>query len=447
MVFARGLKRHQERMAGTAIAKSVEGDVHYVNSNTGNDGNPGDVPRRSLKTLVQALANAAAGDTVVCAPGGKETVTATIAVSLARVRIICPVENGEQGYNIDGAGTLDLLTVSAADVTIKGLKFTHTGATGDSAGILTTAAADRLHVENCVFDDSAITTTFTGLGVDVIDDCIDGVIKGCTFRDLKFSVAFIIATGKNCDRWHVLDCLFFVGQAAAFGIDTALSGSGAVRGLYVSNCVFLEADGDGSAATGAWDGADGDDATKGPIQFAAAVDQYIIENCRAFTALSRGFEMIIKIASGAVGDVIKCSTGYGEDVAAGSFIIVTKTLVSSAVVQAGVDATTVAVGGALICRDVIMETDSTGLAAGTNCEVTTDNAEGLANPVVETVANLGGNKTVDLAGASVTSLHFTVEKGKKVIIKSTAADCTGSGTIRFTFVFQRKTDGADIAAA
>jgi len=449
MAFPQGTIRQQEQHAVAAIAGTTEGSLHYVNSVNGNDGNNGDSFRRPLKTLTRALAKAVAGDTVILAPGGKETVTATIAANLARVRIICPTNNPEQGFNIDGVGTLNLLTVSAADVTISGLKFTRTGATSDQACIITTAAADRLHVENCVFDDNAITTTFTGVGVEVTDDAIDGVVKGCTFRDCQFGVAFIIATGKDCDRWHITGCLFFVGQAASFGIDTALTGSGTVRGPVVSNCVFLEADGDGTAATGAWDGADGDDATKGPIQFAAAVDQFIIENCRAFTVLSRGFVNIIKVASGAVGDIVRCSTGKREDVAAGSFVIIKKTLTSSDIDQTpGVDVTGVSVGGELICRDIVIQSDATGLAGMTNLQLTVDNAKGMAAPFETIATGIGGAaETIDQASASVTGKHFVLEQGKKVTAKATAADGTGAGTIDVTMIFQRAVDGADIAAA
>src|SRR3990167_198192 len=71
--------------------------------------------------------------------------TARATVSLANLRIVCPVKNPQQGYELTGAGTVDLLTVSAADVTIEGLRFTRTAGAGPTtAGLLTTAGAARL---------------------------------------------------------------------------------------------------------------------------------------------------------------------------------------------------------------------------------------------------------------------------------------------------------------
>lgn len=235
-----GQKIHQEKMGKTTVpAGATQGDVWYVDSVNGNDGNQGESPRHALATLAQAVSNSAAGDTIFTDRGGSETRTATIAVNKARLKIICPGKNAKSGYKIDGAGTIDLLTVSAADVEIVGLNFAHTGATSSAAGILTTAAADRLHVENCYFDDSAITTTFTGFGVELTDDIVDAQVVGCTFIDCHRGVLFVQASAKNCLRTKIHDCRFFVGQATAFGIFSAPTGT--MVGLEVARCVFIEA--------------------------------------------------------------------------------------------------------------------------------------------------------------------------------------------------------------
>src|SRR5712671_658273 len=59
-------------------------------------------------------------------------------------------------------------------------------------------------------------------------------------------------------------------------------------------------------------------------------------------------------------------------------------------------------GGDVEIEQMILETDVTGLAGGTNVQILTDDAIGQANMLVETVANLGANKTVDMFSASVT---------------------------------------------
>lgn len=84
----------------------------------------------------------------------------------------------------------------------------------------------------------------------------------------------------------------------------------------------------------------------------------------------------------------------------------------------------------LVCSDIILETDGTGLAGGTNFTITTNNVNGRTTLCSETVANLGANKTVKCSAASVTGLiPFTLETGKNLQIQCTGANCTGTGTV------------------
>ena len=132
----------------------------------------------------------------------------------------------------------------------------------------------------------------------------------------------------------------------------------------------------------------------------------------------------------------------------GSTFWVKKTVTSSDILLASaLDITGVSSGGELQVEDVIVKTDSTGLAGGTNFELKSNNANGLANIFVETVANLDGNKTVDLASASVTGIKTVLEEGKKLQVQSTGADDTGSGTIDIYVKFRRLAQDATIAAA
>lgn len=156
--------------------------------------------------------------------------------------------------------------------------------------------------------------------------------------------------------------------------------------------------------------------------------------------------------------LVSLAAKFGEDTStiaanfallkAGSVLVVQKTLVSSAIVQAGVDITGVSSGGDLIIEDIAFNTDGTGLAAGTNFTVESDNANGVAVFFAETVANLGANKTENIASGSVTAIAGVVlETGKKLIAKATVADCTGVGTITLTMKLRRVAAGATIAAA
>jgi len=127
---------------------------------------------------------------------------------------------------------------------------------------------------------------------------------------------------------------------------------------------------------------------------------------------------------------------------------VKKTLTSSGILaSAASDVTGVSSGGDLKINDVIVKTDSTGLAAGTNFELKTNNAKGLLNFFVTAVSGLGATKTIDLANASVTKIKTVLESGKKIQVQSTAADCTGDGTIDVWIEFERIAAGATVAAA
>ena len=292
--ISNGEKIHQEKMGVSALASPL-GNIWFVDSVNGSDGNRGVNRRHAVKTLTQAVANAAAGDTIVLNPGGSEIITATVAVS-KQLKIVCPV----QQYTISGAGTLDLVTVSAAGCHLEGLRLKHTGATASANGVLTTAAADDLVCERCEVDDSAITTTFTGNGFQIVDDLQNFRINNCLARDCKRGVYVNVATGKNqIGGW--ISGQFWVGRAASFGIEAVHAGTGTIRGLSVVGCLFLEANGDGSVAAAAWDGKNGVTATQGPISLSSAVDQFSIVGCSAGTSLITGFETLLAVAAGAVG--------------------------------------------------------------------------------------------------------------------------------------------------
>lgn len=132
----------------------------------------------------------------------------------------------------------------------------------------------------------------------------------------------------------------------------------------------------------------------------------------------------------------------------GTDLMIEKTLTSSDILTTGVDITGVSSGGALEVIGLTCNTDATGLAGGTNFQITSDNANGETIIFEETVANLGANQTENLGSGSVVGRYgIVLETGKKLIAVSTVGDCTGAGTIDITIRFKRVADGATIAAA
>lgn len=136
-----------------------------------------------------------------------------------------------------------------------------------------------------------------------------------------------------------------------------------------------------------------------------------------------------------------------------------KTITSSAVTTAAIDLTTTATGRVHV-KNVIVKTDSTGLAGGTNFEIKSNNAKGVVNIFVETVANLGATATKVLVGgginadtttsdatASVTALPTILEAGKKLTYNMTAGAGTGAGTADIIIEFVRVDENADVQMA
>ena len=286
MDITKGNKIYQEKTGHAALNQGA-GQTIYLDSTNGNNGNSGLDPRHPVATLAQAESLCEAGDTIMIAPGGGETVTSTVTFNVANVKVICPsgLLNPANGYRVAGAGTLDLITVAADGVHIAGLQLAHTGATASASGILLNTGQDNVVIESCYFDDVAVTTTFTGAGVEVTAGCDDVLIKNCVFLDNQFGVYFKDSSTLGTDRPRVEGCTFYVGQSEAYGV-YGKDGSGVIQGLVIDDCKFIEADGDGSAATAAWDGASATDGAQGPIELEGDTDQYLISNCVASTALS-----------------------------------------------------------------------------------------------------------------------------------------------------------------
>jgi len=130
----------------------------------------------------------------------------------------------------------------------------------------------------------------------------------------------------------------------------------------------------------------------------------------------------------------------------GTVFTIQKTITSNTITTSAQDLTTVSAGGELLIEDVILKTDSTGLAGPTNFRILSNNAKGAAAILEETVANLGANKTVNLDNASVVKQRTILENGKKLQFLGTSSNGTGSGTVQVTVKFRRLSPGAVIAA-
>jgi hypothetical protein len=170
------------------------GNVYFVDSGHANasNSNSGKKPSQPLATLVQAIANATAsqGDVIVLAAGHTETVIAAGTVTLSKA-----------GITIVGMGRgADRPTIN----------FT----TAVTASFLVTGASCRV-----------INVLFTG-GIDALTNPIhvqaaDFQMLGCETRDVTGQATDFIVTTAAADRLHIKD--WFHNGAAAAGADTAIS--------------------------------------------------------------------------------------------------------------------------------------------------------------------------------------------------------------------------------
>jgi hypothetical protein len=144
----------------------------------------------------------------------------------------------------------------------------------------------------------------------------------------------------------------------------------------------------------------------------------------------------------------------------GSTFWIKATLTSSAIpLDSGTPlAITTAATGRLFIKNVILQTDATGLAGGTNFELATTNVKGKLKFAVETVANLGANVTKQLADTggqnangtvaagtfTVQSIQTVLEEGQTITAANSVGAGTGAGTIDVYIQFERIDENATI---
>lgn len=189
------------------------GNVFFVDSGIGSNGNNGLSPEQPFATIDYAIGRCTAdnGDVIIVAAGHAETVSTVITCDIADVTII-GVGNGKNRPALTGAIVGDAITVTADDVTIANLYFPASSA----------AVTARINVAaaNCV-----------------IKDCL----FLCGANDLE-SIT-LTASAVNC----TIEGNRF--QVTAQGPDAAIEveATGAT-GLIVRNNIF-----EGGDDTNAWD--------------------------------------------------------------------------------------------------------------------------------------------------------------------------------------------------
>lgn len=198
--------------SGSAIATARRfispGQVWYVDSVNGVDaGSSAGLDRIApLKTLGQAVTNAAAGDTITLMPGFSETLMAT--VSLDDNMTLVGEGSGSNRPVITWAGaTGPAIEVNGLNCMIDNIWFADSTTSPDSGGRVA-VASDAFIISNCVFE-SGDSDDYPAL---MIDGSSAGfaIVENCTFTNVATTTqpAAALQAKSVMVNLYVKDCTF-----------------------------------------------------------------------------------------------------------------------------------------------------------------------------------------------------------------------------------------------
>lgn len=125
-------------------------------------------------------------------------------------------------------------------------------------------------------------------------------------------------------------------------------------------------------------------------------------------------------------------------------VIVEKVITSSELSTSTPVAVTQYATGNFYIDNIIVSTDSTGLATGTNFIINVDSPTyGLKTILSNAVSGLGANKTVDLNSATVKQ-RVMLEDGDRLVAYCTTANCEGAGKAKITVILKKASWGSAI---
>lgn len=175
--------RHGVEVLGTPVLNTYAGEVRWVNSAKGSDGNDGS-RGRPWATLAKAITNTASngGDLIMVMPNHTETLTDTLAVDTTGVTIQGMGQGGQRpNFTLAGAAT-DGFHVNVADVTIDNITIT--------AGLANLVNAVAVDSTNCTLSNIEFVEDTTHLHFihaitagSTTDNTVDGLsVVGCEYH-------------------------------------------------------------------------------------------------------------------------------------------------------------------------------------------------------------------------------------------------------------------------
>lgn len=438
---------------GVAIRQQIVANVYGQNSNVfwvdsvyGSNGNPGTISK-PFATITFAVTQCADnnGDIIMVNEGHTEAVTTSLGLEINKIGIsIIGVGTGKTRPQLTFSTDVGAaMYISEAKNYIYNLQFI-----AGIAGLLTCLNSDTtdITIDSCIFTKSSDAISAPANCILVANGAGANSTSNTTITNCEFygnsvtgvfgTTSCIVLNGLASDNIRITNNKLTGNMA--FGI---LVSNHAYTNLYIlnNNISMTDTAGVGISLTNA--------STTGLIAYnnistantttAAIVPRncYTIENY--VTNSVTGSASVYPVPSSSA----QTSTGIGTQ------FWVTKAMTSSNILSASATDLTLVSTGDLAIREIILQTDATGLAGGTNVNILSNNATGQPIILAEAVANLGANKTVDITTASVTKQPAVLESGKKLQIQSTAAPCTGAGVVTVYIMCERLSAGSTLVAA
>lgn len=419
--------------------QNTTGNVFYVNSATGTDSTSfGFTPEGPFASLSFALSQCTAnnGDVVYLMAGHAETLTAATSLAVAGVTVIGLPLQWTPDFPVGNRPTFTFTTATSAVLSL------------DAAGIT---------LYGLVFKCNIASQTAM-LKVTAVDCLVDT----CDFRDggqQPVSVISVNPSGSNgADRFAVRNSyVSFPNSGATNGI---LINKVTDRLVLENNRIW------GDFSTAAIQNPSATVCTNMQLynnevtNLHSAVQAINLVSASTGTAYYNSFfgtalgSITLMGALNCAGNLENTNAGTNDAVPTpaassvnnmvGAVVGLKKTITSSTITTSAQALTTNATGDVYI-ENIVLKTDSTGLAGATNFRILSNNAKGALPIVEETVANLGASKTVDAFTASVVKQRTMLESGKQLQFLGTASAGTGAGTVDVYILYRRLSAGASIS--
>lgn len=224
-------------LRGLPITIPAAGEIFWVDSNRGSDGNKGSVDR-PFATIDYAVGRCVAsrGDVIFVKPGHAETIAAADAIDLDVAGIsVIGLGVGEDQPHLSFTATAGTVAIDAASVTIANIRFTAT-VSAVAIGLNVKAGATDAQILGCRFDAETLGTDEFNLSIDLKAGCHRARIEGCTFdMDLAGAVAAVKLTGASDGVVIAGNRTFGDYSTACIAGDTTLSTNVDIRSNLLCN--------------------------------------------------------------------------------------------------------------------------------------------------------------------------------------------------------------------